>query len=271
MASETLSRWREFVKFTWAHAIGGVILLGFIFSSILIRLGFSNIDSVAVFILTIVLGIGIASAISWIMWIIIKKFYAKVSVEKAIDIKSLIEKEASGDIHLAPVDRFLLNIETRLTNSGFEIGHTSINGVNTLIARKQIFIASLFSKVDVFIIFGIDEHINRDKILEFTKQSLIYSIRNRRGRLPNGIGNSVGAIPVLLSNKIDMDAKLYVVKEPSVQKKPAYRLPVLINTEDHKIYYYKDTPPWGGLYYHNLRKIMHALLLEESDPNSSND
>ena len=71
--------------------------------------------------------------------------------------------------------------------------------------------------------------------------------------------SGLGVISVLISNKINDDAKVYCRKLKSGKKWAGFSIPVVFNSETEEVFEFEKNPIWGRIYYPHFKKLIKNL------------
>jgi transcriptional regulator with XRE-family HTH domain len=150
-------------------------------------------------------------------------------------------------------------VHEKLRQDKFVLTNDNIDGLNVVVATKQEFQLLWFgTQMNIFVIMGGLDNISRDVIENFSKHAIDYAIKNNQG-LPLGFLSCVTSFALLVSSSIDEDAKQFV--QGSYKKHfAAFEMPVLFNVKSKELFYYKDTPLWGSIYYKFFRDFIEKFF-----------
>lgn len=105
--------------------------------------------------------------------------------------------------------------------------------------------------------FSFISYINRidlDDIDNYSSICTKYALKNYKG-LPRGIQNGVSSFNVLVSENVTDEAIKFAISRPR-KHFSLFEIPIIYDLANKKIYYYKDTPTWGLIYYNFLRQYI---------------
>ena len=152
-------------------------------------------------------------------------------------------------------DLYLQAVCDRLRQDGFELANDKIDEFDVVVAtRRQFKLSCTASWMNIFAIMSVSNSVLRDVIENFSKISLDYAIKNKKG-LPRGFQAGVVSFALLVSSNIDEDAKQWVQQRPK-KRFAAFEMPVIFNLVNNEIYYYNRIPISGALYYKFFRNSL---------------
>lgn len=96
--------------------------------------------------------------------------------------------------------------------------------------------------------------IDIDDIINYSSTCLNYALKIYKG-LPRGFQNGVSTFNVLVSENVTDEAKKFAITRPK-KHFAAFEIPIIVDLSNENIFYYKDTPMWGGLYYRYFREFI---------------
>lgn len=76
---------------------------------------------------------------------------------------------------------------------------------------------------------------------------------------PQGLQSGLGVISILISSKMNEEAKEYCRKLKSGKKWTGFTIPVIYNSDKNEIYKFQKNPIWGRIYYPYFRKLISGL------------
>ncbi len=150
-------------------------------------------------------------------------------------------------------------VHEKLRRDKFVLRNDNIDGLNVVVATKQEFQLLWFgTQMNIFAIMGYADNISREVIESFSRHAIDYAIKNNHG-LPLGFLSCVTSFALLVSSGIDEDAKQFV--QGSYKKHfAAFEMPVLFNVKSKELFYYRDTPFWGSIYYKFFRDFIEKFF-----------
>ena len=98
------------------------------------------------------------------------------------------------------------------------------------------------------------DKVNLDDIINYSNTCLKYSLTIYKG-LPRGFQNGVSTFNVLVSESVSDEAKKFAITRPK-KHFAAFEMPIVVDLTNEDIYYYKNTPMWGGVYYRYFREFI---------------
>jgi len=150
-------------------------------------------------------------------------------------------------------------VHEKLRQDKFVLRNDKLDGLNVVVATKQEFQLLWFgTQMNIFVIMGVSDRVSREVIENFSKHAIDYAIKNNHG-LPLGFLSCVTSFALLVSSSIDEDAKQFV--QGSYKKHfAAFEMPVLFNVKSKELFYYRDTPFWGSIYYKFFRDFIEKFF-----------
>ena len=159
----------------------------------------------------------------------------------------LIEKEE--------IETYLKIVTTNFEKEGFEIIRGKVENFEIIIAKVDKYKWEwIESQLNIFAILSTQENITKEIIETFSKLSRDYAINNKNANSGNNHSNVV-SFSLLTSFNIDDEAIDWVQNRPD-KYFPAFEMPVISDLKNNELYYYDQTPAWGGLYYRFLRDFI---------------
>lgn len=92
-----------------------------------------------------------------------------------------------------------------------------------------------------------DEEITIPMIEKHLTESFKFAENNYKG-WPRGLQSGLGVISILISTKMNEEAKEYCRKLKSGKKWAIFNIPVIYNSEKNEIYKFEKNPTWGRVY-----------------------
>jgi len=105
--------------------------------------------------------------------------------------------------------------------------------------------------------FSFVSYINKIDLYDIDNYSSIctkYALKNYKG-LPRGIQNGVSSFNVLVSENVTEEAIKFATSRPK-KHFSLFEIPIIYDLANKKIYYYKNTPIWGSIYYNYFRQYI---------------
>jgi len=100
-----------------------------------------------------------------------------------------------------------------------------------------------------------DEEITVEIIEKHLSKSFKFSKKNYTG-WPRGLQSALGVISVLISTKMNEEAKEYCRKLKSGKKWAGFTIPVIYDSEKNEIHKFEKNPIWGRIYYPHFKKLI---------------
>ncbi|MGD1054911.1 MAG: hypothetical protein ABR867_02375 [Nitrososphaerales archaeon] len=163
---------------------------------------------------------------------------------------------------MTEVDAFLDALSSRLAGSGFvvrrevELSPYQLD----LIAAKSSFEISKFGKMTRFVLGTRAATPGASMVQDFSAKATKYALDNRGSLLPRGLGGSMLAFPVVVSEEVDESLGKWVEETFAPEHWAAFEFPVLVSTGRRRVYYCKRTPIWGAAYYRGFRKFAESYI-----------
>ncbi len=110
------------------------------------------------------------------------------------------------------------------------------------------------TKLKKFSFVSSTNKIDLDNIINYSSICTDYALKSYKG-LPIGFQNGITSFNVLVSENVSEEAKKYAVSRPR-KHFSLFEMPIIYNLANRKIYYYKDTPKWGSIYYRHFREYI---------------
>jgi len=150
---------------------------------------------------------------------------------------------------------YLKNVYEKLRRDEFELMNDRIDEFSVAVAtKKQSKLSWLATQMNIFVIMSISKYASKDEIENFSKLSLDYTIKKKRG-LPRGLQANVVSFALLASSNISEDAKEWIQQKPK-KHFAAFEVPIIFDTRSNRLYYCDKTPLWGAIYYKFFRKFI---------------
>jgi hypothetical protein len=146
-------------------------------------------------------------------------------------------------------------VSNKFKNDAFGVVNKKVNSIDVIVATNNKFDWKWFAtKLYIFAIVGAVDKITKDIIEDHSIYSLDYALKHKVG-LPRGLQAGVASFALLASYNIDEKAKKWVL---SIPKKhfSAFEMPVIADLKNINLYYCKNTPVWGGIYYKFFREFI---------------
>lgn len=110
------------------------------------------------------------------------------------------------------------------------------------------------TKLKMFSFISYAEKIDEDTIKKYSHECFEYSRKNYKG-LPRGIQNGIVSFSVLTSVDVDKSAIDFVRNRPK-KHFSAFEMPIIIDLKNEQLFFYDQTPIWGGMYYKFFREYI---------------
>lgn len=148
---------------------------------------------------------------------------------------------------------YLKKIHSNYKNNEF------VNDLNaTMFFETQFELKWIATKLKQFSFVSFQDDISFDDIKIYSAKCCNYSLKMYKG-LPRGIQNGIVSFNVLAGKKISKEAIDFVLSRPP-KHFAAFEMPVIVDLEKQKSYYYTDTPLWGMIYYKHFREYIEKNL-----------
>ncbi len=155
----------------------------------------------------------------------------------------------------------IASIKKNLTKNGIFHSETTILDKKTIVGYEKKFKWTwIATQLNTFIVatdLG-DKEITIPLIERHLTESFKFSKENYKG-WPRGLQSGLGVISILISTKINEEAKEYCRKLKSGKKWAGFTIPVIYNSEKNEIYQFEKNPLWGRIYYPHFRKLINSL------------
>lgn len=112
----------------------------------------------------------------------------------------------------------------------------------------------LATKLKNFSFISYLNKIDRDDIQKYTSTCVDYALHSYKG-MPRGVQNGISTFNVLVSENVSAEAKAFSIARPK-KHFAAFEMPIIFDLSDQSIYYYKNTPMWGAIYYKFFREYI---------------
>ncbi|MCL2376989.1 MAG: hypothetical protein FWC76_06275 [Defluviitaleaceae bacterium] len=123
-----------------------------------------------------------------------------------------------------------------------------------MLYEEKLELKWLATKLKVFSFVTHASHIAAQDISLFSDACTAHALNAYKG-LPRGFQNGVASFNVMASEKVDATAAAFAVSRPK-KRFAAFPMPVIYNLSTMEIFYYRDTPMWGAIYYKYLREYI---------------
>ncbi len=120
--------------------------------------------------------------------------------------------------------------------------------------EEQFEVKWLASKLKQFSFVSLREKITESELREYSARCIRTALQEYKG-LPRGFQNGVVSFNVLAGLDIDQSAIDFATKRPD-KHFSAFEMPVLVDLNAQRIYYYSSTPMWGAIYYKHFREYI---------------
>jgi hypothetical protein len=146
------------------------------------------------------------------------------------------------------MESYIKMVTNKFRDDAFGVVNKKVNGVDVKVATKNKFEWKwIATRLYIFAVVRAVDRITKDEIEDHSIYSLDYAIKHKEG-LPRGLQTGVASFALLASYNIDEDAKKWVQSDPK-KHFAAFEIPVIADLKNNKLYHYKKTPVWGGIYY----------------------
>jgi hypothetical protein len=157
---------------------------------------------------------------------------------------------------------FLDDLAGRLTSAGFSVRRDfDISPYRLdLLAGRSRFELSKFGKLTRFVAVSRGNSVDIARVQDFSARVSKYALDNPGTVLPRGFGGAVFVIPILVSEDFDETVKKWIAKTSPPKHWAAIEFPVLVSTDQGRVYYCRKTPIWGAAYYRGFRKFVKSMI-----------
>lgn len=112
----------------------------------------------------------------------------------------------------------------------------------------------LATKLKMFSFISYKSSVSEEDIKDYADVCYEYARKNYKG-LPRGLQNVFTSFAVVASNNISKEAIEYVQKSPT-KHFAAFEMPILYDLSTDTLYFYRETPIWGAIYYKYFREYI---------------
>ena len=152
-------------------------------------------------------------------------------------------------------------IKHKMQSKSIYFSDDKILGKPTVIAyEKKVRWRWFLTQLNTFIVatdFS-DREISKELIQRHLKHSLKYAFKNYDGWV-GGIRAGIGVISILISDRINDEAKEYCLKLGVDEMWAQFPVPVVIDSKTGEFYSFEKMPLWGSLYYPHFNKLINSL------------
>jgi hypothetical protein len=150
----------------------------------------------------------------------------------------------------------------RLTSAGFSVRRDfDISPYRLdLLAGRSRFELSKFGKLTRFVAVSRGNSVDIARVQDFSARVNKYALDNPGTVLPRGFGGAVFVIPILVSEDFDETVKKWIANTSPPKHWAAIEFPVLVSTDQGRVYYCRKTPIWGAAYYRGFRKFVKSMI-----------
>jgi len=133
-----------------------------------------------------------------------------------------------------------------------------INGDVLVCYIKKFRLAWIATQLNTFIILGTKDNISKPDIESFSHSCFEYALKNNRG-WPRGVQSGIGSIAVLTGSNVDDQAQAYCL-ENLKKHWSAFEIPVIHNSNTNELFFFRNNPIWGRIYFPYFRKLIESNL-----------
>jgi hypothetical protein len=120
--------------------------------------------------------------------------------------------------------------------------------------EEEFKIEWLATKLKIFSFISCVNKIDLNDIVNYASICINYALKNYKG-LPRGVQNGVTSFNVLVSENVTDEAIKFAISRPK-KHFALFEMPIIYDLNNNKIYYYKETPTWGSIYYSYFRQYI---------------
>ncbi len=136
-----------------------------------------------------------------------------------------------------------------------EIEEVQIESFNVKSVYEEKFeLKWLASKLKIFSFLSHVGEIDSDDIITYSSACMRYALKSYKG-LPRGMQNGVASFNVLVSNNVSKRSEEIAIARPK-KHFASFEMPIVYDLANKNIYYYKNTPIWGSMYYKFFREYI---------------
>ncbi|TCT17232.1 hypothetical protein EDC18_101530 [Natranaerovirga pectinivora] len=110
------------------------------------------------------------------------------------------------------------------------------------------------TKLKMFSFISYSSIVEENTIKAYSKTTFEYARKNYKG-LPRGIQNGFTSFALLASEDISKEAIDFVQRRPT-KHFSAFEMPILYDLNREVLYFYRNTPIWGQIYYEYFREYI---------------
>lgn len=112
-----------------------------------------------------------------------------------------------------------------------------------------------------YVAVDVEEEIETSKIEELLQTAFTYAEKHYSG-WPRGFQSGIGVVLIVLANSPNAAVQEYCLKLKSGKKWAGFTIPVVIDKDSKKFYYFDHKPIWGMIYYPYFEGMIKKLCSE---------
>lgn len=109
----------------------------------------------------------------------------------------------------------------------------------------------MVTKLKMFSFISYSNIITEENIKAYSTICFEYARKNYKG-MPRGLQNAFVSFSVLASENVNKEAINFVQNRPT-KHFAAFEMPIIYDLNKNCLYFYKETPTWGCIYYKYFR------------------
>jgi hypothetical protein len=150
----------------------------------------------------------------------------------------------------------------RLESDGFSILENVSYAGKTypVVARRSRFELSKFGFSESFFIFREFESLTKRQLWDFSDDAYSYAKQHKTIPLPCGVFESVWSYAIAIAQSADEEALTSVECDSPPKHWSSAEIPAVYDLSREKVYYFKQTPMWGAVYYDGFRRQVLQIL-----------
>ena len=167
---------------------------------------------------------------------------------------------AEGTASEQGFENYLLVLDSKMEDYGFVRFHQELHDLQVdRFFRRRKFSIIRFSIVDTFcVVKYIPKDLTTEFLKSFGRQIFKFSLKNKIW-IPRGFGGWTVAYPLLVTDTISDDVRLFIRKY-NPKRLASVEFPVVVELSSKSVFYYTRTPLWGLFYFYGLRKEVKRLF-----------
>lgn len=150
-------------------------------------------------------------------------------------------------------------LESSLSNSGFAVERTNIDGHEVVLGRRSDFRWRWYAtRLHMFVVVFVASDLSSSLAEELTGRAQQYAIRHKGG-LPRGFATGTATIPVFLTDRVDSVVREWFTTQPK-GRFAALCFPVLGDTRAGTVIYFKGRMALGYAYRDHLLGVITDVI-----------